>query len=82
MAFLNLFFVLIVIGKMMWCATLQRCLDLRMEEHAPILNTSEVGRQVYRKYKSLLHSIVQLGTNLLRSWNLLSVRSVSCFFLK
>ena len=57
---------------MMWCAMLQRCLDLRMEEHAPILN-SEIGRQVYRKYKGLLQGIVQVGTNLLRCWNLLSV---------
>lgn len=58
---------------MMWCATLQRCLELRLEEHAPILH-SETGRQVFRKYKNLLVTIVQLGNNLLRSWTLLSVR--------
>lgn len=51
---------------------MHRCLELRMEEHAPILN-SEIGRQVYRKYKGLLLNIVQLGTQFLRSWNLLSV---------
>ncbi len=56
----------------MWCATLQRCLELRLEEHAPILH-SETGRQVFRKYKNVLVNIVQLGNNHLRSWALLNV---------
>jgi hypothetical protein len=56
----------------MWCATLQRCLELRLEEHAPILH-SETGRQVFRKYKNVLVNIVQLGNYHLRSWTLLSV---------
>lgn len=59
---------------MMWCATLQRCLELRLEEHAPILH-SETGRQVFRKYKNVLVNIVQLGNYHLRSWTLLSVHS-------
>jgi hypothetical protein len=61
-------------GKMMWCATLQRCLELRLEEHAPILH-SETGRQVFRKYKNVLTTIVQLGNNHLRNWALLNVCS-------
>lgn len=65
----------------MWCATLQRCLELRLEEHAPILH-SETGRQVFRKYKNLLVTIVQLGNNLLRSWSLLSVIWFNYFHLE
>ena len=60
---------------MMWCATLQRCLEIRLEEHAPILN-SEIGRLVYRKYKSVVVNIVQLGNFLLRNWNLLTVNYI------
>ncbi len=62
----------------MWCATLQRCLEIRLEEHAPILH-SETGRQVFRKYKNLLVTIVALGNNLLRTWTLLSV-SLTFYF--
>lgn len=58
---------------MMWFSTLQRCLELRLEEHAPILN-SDLGRQVFRRYKNLLVNIVQLGSHILRSWILLSVK--------
>lgn len=66
----------------MWCASLQRCLELRLEEHAPILH-SETGRQVFRKYKNLLVTIVQLGNNHLRSWTLLSVcLTIIIFWIK
>jgi hypothetical protein len=58
----------------MWCCTLQKCLEQRLYEHAPILN-SDLGRDVTRKCKNLLLSIAQIGVNLLRSWNILSVSS-------
>ena len=59
----------------MWCSTLQRCLEIRLEEHAPILH-SETGKQVFRKYKNLVVTIVQLGNNLLRNWTLMTVNSI------
>ena len=58
----------------MWCCTLQRCLEQRLYEHAPILN-SELGRDVTRKCKSLLLSLAQIGVSLLRTWRIMSVRS-------
>ena len=61
-------------GRIMWCCTLQRCLEQRLYEHAPILN-SELGRDVTRKCKSLLLSLAQIGVSLLRTWRIMSVRS-------
>ena len=56
----------------MWCTTMQRNLQQRMEEHAAILN-SATGGQVMRRYNQLMAYITQLGNNILRSWNLLTV---------
>jgi len=56
----------------MWCAMMQRNLQQRMEEHASILNCA-IGGQVMRRYNQLMAHISQLGNNVLRTWNLLSV---------
>lgn len=59
-------------GKMMWFATIQRCLEQRIEEHAPILN-SGIGSQVLRRHNQLMAQITHFGHNLLQNWNLMTV---------
>ena len=61
-----------MLGKIMWCYTLQRSLEQRIYDHAPILK-SPLGAEVTRKCKNILLSIVQYGMNLLGNWATLSV---------
>ena len=63
----------------MWCAMMQRNLQQLMEEHASILNCT-TGALVVRRYNQLMTHISQLGSNVLRSWNHLTVSILQVSF--
>ena len=51
---------------MMWCATLQRCLELRLEEHAPIDDLPARGERVVAVHTG---GGAQESTACVKSWS-------------